>query len=351
LKALKYRDTWSITVEDVAMPQCRTDTDVIVEIAYTGICGTDIGIVTGDYPVALSGVTLGHESTGVIKTISPNVTNVAVGDRVVVNPTAYCGSCRMCRTLRINHCEQKQGTESGVSADGTYAHYYVTDSRYVIKLPDSVTLQAATFTEPLSCALTGLRKIPRDCVYENVVVIGAGPMGLLYTWALILNGYSPTVIEFAQTRRDYAREILDERVEVYETIRDYSYASGVGAFDLVVDTSSGLLTEIYELLSPGGTYLAIGLKAKSQTINSMQLADKSLNVLGSIDSKPGAFEEAFNTIVSGVIPIEKLVSHTFPLQDFQEAFSVLGCHIDKKKYLQPSQPCCKILLAIAENKF
>ena len=210
MKALKYQDTWNVAVSTVATLEPTTPDDVIVNISWCGICGTDTGIITGDYPVAVPGVTLGHEATGVVSAIGDKVANVKVGDKVVINPTYYCGKCHMCQTMRINHCINKMGTESGVSYDGCFAHQFKTTSAFVMKIPDGVSLQAATLTEPLSCALSGIRKIHNLSMLTKGIVIGAGPMGLLYTWGLFLRGIIVAVIETANARYDYARREIPE---------------------------------------------------------------------------------------------------------------------------------------------
>ncbi len=348
MKSLKYTGDWAVGIKETGYPEVTQPDDVIVQIEFTGICGTDIGIVTGDYNVAVPGVTIGHESSGVVYETGSAVTHVKPGDRVVINPTSYCGECRMCRSQRINHCEQKFGTESGVSADGTFAEFYRTADKFVHKLPDSVSLEAATLTEPLSCVITGLRKIPADVIHERVIVFGAGPMGLLYTWALTLKGYAPVLIENSDLRTNFALSCIPPSTKIYPTLERYFQERECDSIDLVVDTTSGQLEKLYPCLSPGSTYISVGLKSKNQTINTIKLADKSLNIVGSIDSKAGSFIEAFELICNEVIPVEKIVSHKFPLSQFQNAFSILGLDLANMNYTGPVEKCCKVLISPKE---
>lgn len=255
MKALKYNGPWNLSIREVEDLYVKEPNDVVIEIKYCGICGTDKGIVTGDYPAAVEGVTLGHEASGIIKEIGTNVTNVKVGDRVAINPTYYCGTCRMCETLRINHCENKFGTESGVSYDGTFANYYLTKSEYVYKLPDDITMKAATLTEPLSCVISGIRKLNPATMSAYTYVIGAGPMGILYAWALTLNGILPVVVEKEDARFKYAKTCLPKKVKIFKTIESARLSHSdieKAPIDLVVDTTPGLLEELYPLLAHGG---------------------------------------------------------------------------------------------------
>ncbi len=349
MRALKFNDTWNITLRNVEPVAILQPDDVIVQVKYCGICGTDVGIVSGDYPVAVKGVTIGHEATGIVHAVGTGVTNVAVGDRVAINPTFYCGTCRMCQSNRINHCENKFGTESGVSYDGTFADLFRTTSGYVHKIPDDVSMQAVALTEPLSCILAGMRKLSGTPVQAYTYLFGAGPMGVLYAWALALKGLVPVVIETSPARRAYASTCLPGVVKIYASLdearREY-FNDPKAPIDLVVDTTSGLLQDLYPMLACGATYMAIGLKNRTAAINSMQLADKSLSIVGSIDSLQGTFMEAFKLITTGIIPAQKLVSHVMPLAQYQEAFAVVGCDMDAKAMVPSAIGSCKVLLEI-----
>jgi L-iditol 2-dehydrogenase len=349
VKALKYRAPWDVALQDVPDLHVVGPDDVVVDVKFCGICGTDLGIVSGSYPVAVPGVTLGHEASGVIAEIGSAVDTVAVGDRVVINPTPYCGVCRMCRTGRINHCVNKDGTESGVSYDGAYATRYRTTSEFVHRLPDHITLQAAALTEPLSCVISGVRKIQPPSLAAYTYVFGAGPLGLLYAWALWLKGLTPVVVERSAARVEFANTCLPEGVRAYaslEEARIKGFNEADAPLDVVVDTTSVLLEEIYPQLAHGGTFMSIGLKEKNFTIDGMHLADRSLSVIGSIDSLHGSFVEAFHLITSGRIPAERLVSHVVPLSTFQTGFAALGCDIPARAMTPIDAGSCKVLIEI-----
>jgi threonine dehydrogenase-like Zn-dependent dehydrogenase len=347
MRALKYNGTGDVSLEEVDDLHIINPNDVIVDIKYCGICGTDVGIIAGTYPVAVKGVTLGHESTGIIAEVGSEVKNVKVGDRVVINPTYYCGKCRMCQTLRINHCENKFGTESGVSYDGTYADRYRTTSDFVYKIPDGVSMKAVTLTEPLSCVITGARKIQPSSMNLNTYVFGAGTMGILYTWALHLKGLTPVVIETSLNRLNYASDCVPQGVNIYSSLeeaRTNYFNDPKAPLDIVVDTTSGLLEKLYPEMSCDGTYMSIGLKDKYANINVRELADKSLSIIGSIDSLHGSFLDAFHLITKNIIPAEKLVSHVIPLENYKKAFSILGCDIDSKSMVQPKEKNAKVII-------
>lgn len=348
MKALKYHGVWDLELRDVPDLHVHGPHDVVVGIRFCGICGTDVGIVSGSYPVAVPGVTIGHEASGVVVEVGPEVTDVEVGDRVVIDPTPFCGTCRMCRTGRSNHCVNKAGTESGVSYDGAFASRYRTTSSFVHRLPEHVSLEQATLTEPLSCVLGGVHQIHPPTLAANTFVFGAGPLGLLYTWALWLRGLTPVVVERSPARLEFAADRLPGNVEIFPdlpTAREGHFGDRKAPVDVAVDTTSVLLEELYPQMACGGTYMSVGLKSRRFSLDGMLLADRSLSVLGSIDSRNGSFQESFHLIVSGRIPVEKLVSHVLPLEEYRDGFAQIGCDVPAKSMTALTNPSCKVLLA------
>lgn len=351
MKALKFGSAWDLSLSETATLHAEGPDDVVVDVEFCGICGTDLAIVAGDYPVAQPGVTLGHEASGVVAEVGSAVREVRVGDRVVIDPTPFCGTCRMCTTRRTNHCVNKDGTESGVSYDGAFADRFRTTSRYVHVLPETVSLEAAALTEPLSCVLGGVRQLDLSIPSRYSYVFGAGPLGILYTWALVLKGVVPVVIERSPSRQQFATSCLPDGVQIFgslEEAREKYFDDPQSPLDLVVDTTSYLLEELYPQLACGATFLSVGLKSNSVTVDPMHLADRSLTVLGSIDSRDGSFVESFNLISSGIIPAERLVSHVVPLDDYRSGFAVLGCRIDERR-MTAAVDSCKVLLKMGDR--
>ncbi|MGY0036063.1 alcohol dehydrogenase catalytic domain-containing protein [Pedobacter sp. NJ-S-72] len=122
MKAIVYNGAWDIQIKDKAEPSITAADEVIVEIKATGICGTDLSIISGEYQ-ASPRVIIGHESAGIIVAKGDGVENCTVGQRVIIDPTYYCGYCENCRKGLRNHCLLKSSTEAGVSIDGTFTKY------------------------------------------------------------------------------------------------------------------------------------------------------------------------------------------------------------------------------------
>lgn len=313
--ALIFQAPWQLRLERRALPE-PGPSDVLVRIRATGVCGTDLGIVRGEY-AARRGVILGHESAGEVVRCGSEVAGLRRGDRVVIDPTYYCGYCRMCRSDRPNHCESKAERESGVSQDGTFAHYYCTDQRFVHRIADHLSYAAASLTEPLSCALTGLEQL-RLRADMDTAVVGAGPMGMLYCHALAARGFVGTLIEAAPGRLALCRERLPPGWRLASIATE-----GADALDLIVDTSGAATAWALRSLRRGGQLLTIGLSGTACEVQPALLADRSLRIVGSIDSL-GTFALALRLIETGVIAADRLVSDELPLERYEEGFALLG---------------------------
>ncbi|MDT3429229.1 threonine dehydrogenase-like Zn-dependent dehydrogenase [Paenibacillus forsythiae] len=340
--ALVYKSTWDVALEERPVPAITKDNQVLVRIRATGVCGTDLGIVSGKYH-AVPSVILGHESAGEVISVGKEVTSLQPGDRVVINPTYYCGHCEMCRTGRENHCTSKSVTETGVSADGTFTDYYITEDRFLYKLKDHVSYEEATLTEPLSCILTGINQIH---LLPNLrtVILGAGPIGILYSYALASKGVTGCLVDISKDRLAIAGSIAPERWQVHETFQAAVQAQAPEGHqvDLIVDTTGAVGTQVLSNLAHGGYLMLMGLRDGNSTFNPKEVVDRSLKIIGSIDSV-GTFATAHYLIEQGIIPGKKIITHTFPLDQYEQAFQTLGCDLSERT-LNPSSQAIKVIL-------
>jgi threonine dehydrogenase-like Zn-dependent dehydrogenase len=342
--SLTYQGPWQLALVDREEPSIKGPNQVLIRVAATGICGTDLGIAAGHYTAA-QGVVLGHEFSGTVVATSEDVKNVRPGDRVFVDPTFFCGQCDQCTSGRPNHCEEKSSTETGVSADGAFAPYHVTTSRFVVPMAPSTTFEAATLAEPFSCALTGVNQAnvrPDD----KTVVLGAGTMGLMYAHALGLKGVRGTIVDTSADRLALATRALptgwnaaasfDEAITPFKNRR----------CDLVVDTTSAMTETALQHLNRGGKIILVGLRRHNARIDPAELADKSISLIGSIDSI-GTFPMACRLIDQGRLPWQAIITHTTDLKDYAKAFSELGVELTARR-VTPTARHIKILLTTCD---
>jgi threonine dehydrogenase-like Zn-dependent dehydrogenase len=330
MRGLVYRGSWNVAVEDVPEPDPPKGTDVLVRIHATGICGTDIGIVSGAYS-AKAPVILGHESAGQVVAVGEDVRELAAGDRVVIDPTYYCGFCLMCRTDRQNHCERKSETETGVSRDGTFAAYYTTEERFLHRFASNLSYEEAALTEPLSCVLTGIGQL-RLRHDLRTLVIGAGPIGILYAHGLSLAGIDGVLVEIADERLSLVQHAIPARWQTERNIPGALKAlrPRTGEADLIVDTTSAATEQCTAVLAPRGQLLSVGLRAGSANLDMLRVADRSLTILGSIDSL-GTFSSALRLIERRAVPADRIITDQLDLEHYGEAFRRVGCDIAARR--------------------
>jgi 2-desacetyl-2-hydroxyethyl bacteriochlorophyllide A dehydrogenase len=326
MKAIVYNNPWDIRIEEKEEPAIILPDEVIVEIRATGICGTDLSIISGEY-LARPQVIIGHESAGVIVDKGSGVDNCNVGDRVIIDPTYYCGYCENCRKGLRNHCLLKSTTEAGVSIDGTFTRYFKTTQRFIYALNDNVPFEQGAMSEPLSCVLTAVKKLAVN-PFMRTAILGGGPIGLLFYMALTQHGIQEGVIY--ETSKNRIKLIEENNVlsKGWQVLPEFIPQKN--QFDLIIDTTGSLLEKSMLAIADGGKISLMGLRNNQQTINPREITDRSISIIGSIDSQD-TFKHAVDLINSGRMGLEKIITNEYSLNDFTTAVKDLGCDVSNKQ--------------------
>ena len=319
MKALILNDRHSLQLVDKTKPSIESASEAIFQVAYTGICGTDRSVLVGKFP-ANTGVVMGHESVGVVAEAGEEA-SVAVGDRVLLNPTLYCGWCPRCRLGNQNFCINKRGTEVGLDMDGTYAEYMKVDSRYLHIIPDSMTFERAVLIDPLACALNNVERAQVSC-NDRVLIIGGGPIGALCAMVVLIKGAEVTLVETSDVRREMVSDFLSGvSVRKANVVAELCTSSDV--YSVAIDTVGSCLTECVSKLDVGGRAVLMGYNSNVQTaLRNIDIVTNAWSIMGAGDFTPAIFENALS--LSSSLPLEKLVTHVFPLESYEEAFALLG---------------------------
>ncbi|WP_406195099.1 FAD-dependent oxidoreductase [Kitasatospora sp. NBC_01560] len=318
MKAVVFEDVGLAGLHDRAVPSCDAG-DVLVEVAATGICGTDRAILLGEFP-ARRGVVLGHEAVGAVAATGSGVSSVAPGDRVVINPTYYCGRCRPCRRGMPAHCAAKAGREVGVDRDGTMADFAVVPEHFVHRLPASVSYRRGALVEPLACVLNNLRAA-RPRWDDQVLVIGAGPVGALCAMVLARRGSRVALVERDPGRAEIARLLLPRTVRVLAP--EEAAGPGRPAPDVVVDTTGSLPGDVLGTVAAGGTVVVMGEReAGVATVRLRPLVTGGIRLTGAGPYRPADFELAVD--LARDLPLDELVTHVLPLARYAEALALLA---------------------------
>ena len=297
---------------------------VVVHVAATAVCHTDLGIYTGAHPGVRYPVVLGHEATGRIAAVGPEVTGFAEGDPVIINPIISCGRCDSCRRAAPHLC--RNAGLFGREVDGSMSEFVALEARYVHRLPPALPLANATLIETLATVRHAQTRLGL-AKGESVVVLGQGTTGLLHTRLAVLAGAHP-VIAVSRTRwklemasRMGAHHALDVPAEkaVGEIVR---LTGGAGA-DVVIDTAGGAATleAGLDMLRPGGRFSPYAVSHECCAgFTTFPLYYKEVSIIGSRALTPADMQPAIDLVASGQIDVSGFVSSTYSLDDTAEAF-------------------------------
>ena len=317
-----------VTVRDLSDPEPGPG-EVVIDVKACGFCGTDLhifrGEYLGDYPVRP-----GHEAAGVVASVGEDVEGFKAGDRVAIEPNIHCGQCSMCTSGRGNFCEN--WTAIGVTLPGCMAERVLAPAGQVFPIGD-LSFEAGAFMEPLSCVLHGVKKV-EPLTGEDVLIVGAGPIGLLLLQLTKLRGAGRvTVTDLRPSRLGLAGELgADRAVRVPSGDDDLA----AGSFDCVIDASGSVeaISRTVDLARPGGKILWFGVapRGESVPIEPFQVFRKGLAIHSAYTSL-GNSTEAVELLQSGALQTELLISHRLPLEEFERAARLIESDSDVLKVM------------------
>ncbi len=319
--AVVFKGDGKFSLEEREIPRIKRDDEVLIEVEAASICGTDIQIlnVPPGHP-ATPDTILGHEYTGKIIEKGREVKGFEVGDRVVIDPNVPCGSCAYCKMGRPNLCVNM--TTLGIFIDGGFARYNVAPQYSLHRIPDDIPPEIAVFTEPLSCVVSGVKKL-KPMIGETAVVLGAGPIGLYYIAIFKASGVRVIVSEPSDYRRGFAEEMgADMIVNPQETsLKDVVMdETDIGA-DIVVDAVGVLFGDALEVVRRGGKVLLFGMnRSVEQRLYQYDITRHEINVMGTYIADH-TFPDAIRALK--VLPLRKLITHDLKLQDFEVGLNAM----------------------------
>ncbi len=300
------------------------DNDVLIRVAYTGICPWDVRAFTGKSSVAFPRV-LGHETTGTIAAMGGNVKQFEVGQPVVADFIVKCGVCRACRRGRSNRCQHPTFQQYG----GGYSDYIRIPQKNIYPLRQGTSLKAAAFMEPLACVWRGINMLdiqPGDVA----LVVGVGPIGLMHMQVARLFGARVIASDLVPARLEKARELgadwaIDpSQQDLPALVDEVTDGWGVDAAVVAVGASR-LVEQTLALLAPGGRLnIFAGIYPKDELRIDPNLIHYGEFVLtGSADSTPEDMRRALDLIESGQVNTESLISHLLPLEELGQGFELV----------------------------
>jgi len=308
------------SLEQRSIPELKPS-EILVRVAYEGICATDLEILEGRLGYYKSGlakypIVPGHESSGTVISIGKKVSSLHDGDRVVVECIQGCGVCAECKKDNAIACRERR--EVGVMGiDGGYSAYLVTRARYAHRVPDDVTLQQAALAEPLAVVIKGLCRLEMLAGSNGVAnakqcaVVGAGAIGHLAARVLAQRGHAVTVFDRDPTRLEWLRDVVNTSTAM----------SGFDAFDWIVEATGDqeALNGILHGSKTGAALLLLGFPYAPQSFSFESIVGFDKIVLGSVGSRGRDFDEALATLPK--LDTSAFTRSTFLLEEYERAWS------------------------------
>ncbi|KAK9471441.1 chaperonin 10-like protein [Dipodascopsis tothii] len=322
-----------VKFEERPVPEIKHGRDVKIEVKKTGICGSDVHYYThgaiGSF-VVRAPMVLGHESSGIVVEVGADVTGLAVGDRVAMEPGVPCRYCGFCKAGKYNLCADMKFAATP-PYDGTLCKYYILPEDFCVKLPEHVSLEEGALVEPLAVGVH-VSKLANMGTGSSTIVFGAGPIGLLC--CAVARAFGSTTI--------IAVDLVESRLELAKTVgathtfipsKEDSPADSAAKIHALaglkpqyaIDASgaaASVNTAMYTL-AQGGTYVQAGMGNPNIMFPIAEFTAKELTMKGSFRYGPGDYNLAVELIASGKVDVKPLITHRVPFEKAEEAFKTV----------------------------
>lgn len=312
----------SIVVEEIDRP-APGQGEVCIEIAYSGICGSDTHAYKGEHPFIPLPATPGHEFSGKVHSAGEDAEGFRKGDRVVCEPNLVCGKCYNCRIGRYNICENLR--VMGCQGEGAMAQYFIAPAGKTLHIPDNLLLRDAVLVEPLAVGVHAVRKAG-DLFNKNVVIIGAGTIGLMVL----------TCVKMAGARNITVSDLTEQRLVLAEKM-GASRTIQIGAADLVKTVQAeqpfegidvvfecvGVKKSIRDAMAvvrKGGRIIVCGVFGSEVKVKMVDVQDRELELIGTIMYTRRDITDAIHMAAGGALNPDLFITKEFSLDDALQAF-------------------------------
>ena len=346
MRAQVFYEKEKMSLEEVAVPEIGAD-DVLVKVKDVGICGSDISYYFGMSPLGTDSgkgpMVLGHEFTGIVAKVGKIPATKGLfkeGDRVVVNPVQHCNACPACASGNTHTCQNL--SVPGVTTDGGFAEYCVSNYTGLFKLPDNVSFQAGAMTEPLACAVNGMNKLDIE-PGQFVTVIGPGAIGMMMVQ--IARAYGAGKVALVGTRdyrlekgkeygADYLFNTKDEKSPYYaedlkEAVADVTHGRLAERVIVPAGPNEAFETGV-EIAGETGIIVHFGLPDEGAVFKipalSFHTMDKQIR---SAWLAPMVWPQTIRMVEEGLVELESLVTHVRPLEETGQAIVDLRNRVDE----------------------
>lgn len=314
-----------VILREMEIPKL-SEGDILVKMKACGLCGTDVEKICGQYTA--SQPIIGHEPTGIIE--ESRAEGYKKGERVFAHHHVPCYECYYCKKGSPTMCPyyRKTNIEPGGFSEYFRVPAWNVERGGVLKLPDNVSFDEGSFIEPLATVVRGQRRVKID-EGDTVLVVGAGPMGLLHVMTakrnkakqVVISDVSDFRVEFASTIADYS--LNSTKVKVQEEVRKLTDGRGADVAIIASGAPRAILDGLRSVRK-GGRVLLFGVPFKG-TVLDYDVSDLLNNEISVISSNAAVEEdtrEALKMLENREVNVEKLVTHHFPLDQFEDAVRI-----------------------------
>jgi propanol-preferring alcohol dehydrogenase len=316
-----------LKIEDIPVPKIADD-QILVKVAACGVCHTDLHYIEHGVPTFKKPpIVLGHEASGIVEKAGSKVTNVKVGQRVLIPAVLTCGRCSACRQGRENICSNMQML--GNHFDGAYAEYVVVPAKDVLDLPETIPLEEASIiADAISTPYHAVKNRAQVKPGDTVVVFGCGGVGInAVQMASAAGGYviavdvNPRKLEWA-TEFGAAETINAKEVErVSKVVKKLTGGGADIAMEVIGNPRT--IEEAFECVRVGGRLCVVGYTHEAISIVAGKIMFKELEVVGSLGCRPVDYVPLIRMAAQGKIDLKRQVTHRFALDEIGKAFEVM----------------------------
>ncbi|MEM1486382.1 alcohol dehydrogenase catalytic domain-containing protein [Oscillospiraceae bacterium PP1C4] len=321
-----------IRVMETPTPTCPSG-GALVKLYGSLICGTDAKIYKSGHPRITPPQIIGHESCGVIVEIDDATYGLKVGDRVTIQTSIPCGKCEMCQKGIFNLCETIEAISWNYA--GTFAEYVAVPQKAMalgnlVKAPDNLTNEEVCLAEPLACVING-QELIHIVPGESVLVIGAGPIGILHAELARISGAGKVIIAEKSTNRlevakkfNYTNYIDTNKEDLLETVKRLTDGKGANV-TIVTAPVKAVQEQAVETLAPRGRLSLFGslpVGRSEITIDSRTIHYKEITIVGASSSTAFQIKKALDILSTKTMKTENIITHTLPLERIVEGINM-----------------------------
>jgi len=325
MKAAVWYGGKDIRIEEMPKPEIKDDA-VLIRVKAAGICGSELHAYAGVSKRRVPPLIMGHEFAGEVEEVGKNAEGVEKGDRVVVEPIIRCETCEQCMSGRSNICSNMKLI--GLHLPGAFAEYVAVPAEKCYPMPNSLTFEEGSTTEPLS---VGIHAVNRASIKlgDTVAILGAGVIGLMTLQAAKLMGAGKLfVTDLMDYRLNLARKlgadmvINSKKEDPVKKILELTNMKGVDAVLEAVGIQA-TMQQAMSMVKKGGNITAIGMLARTMDLEMLDAVAKETEIRGSYGYTPSEFKSALNLIDAGRADVKSVITHVFSLSDIGKGFETL----------------------------